>query len=67
MIIRKTPRDIEKMKIAGRVCYNVFEEVERLLKEGMSTQDVDDICERVCLLEDARPSFKGLYGFPGAA
>ena len=44
MIIRKTPRDIEKMKIAGRVCYNVFEEVGRLLKEGMSTQDVDDIC-----------------------
>jgi len=67
MIIRKTPRDIEKMKIAGRVCYNVFEEVGSKLKEGMSTQDVDDICEKVCLLEDAVPSFKGLYGFPGSA
>ena len=67
MIIRKTPRDIEKMKIAGRVCYNVFEEIATKIKEGMSTQDLDDICERICLLENAKPAFKGLYGFPGCA
>ena len=67
MIIRKTPRDIEKMKIAGRVCYDVFEEVGSKLKEGMSTLDVDEICERICRLENAIPAFKGLYGFPYSA
>lgn len=64
MIIRKTPRDIEKMKIAGRVCYDVFEEIGTKLKEGMSTLDLDEICERICLLNGAKPAFKGLYGFP---
>lgn len=67
MIIRKSISDIEKMKIAGRVCYDVFEEIGTKLKEGMSTYDVDMICESVCIKEGAKPSFKGLYGFPGNA
>lgn len=67
MIIRKSPKDIEKMKIAGRVCYDVFEAVEEKIKPGMSTLDVDKICEEVCRGEGAKPAFKGLYGFPGSA
>ena len=67
MIIRKSPRDIEKMKTAGRVCYDVFEAVAEKLKPGMSTLDVDKICEEVCRKEGAIPAFKGLYGFPGSA
>lgn len=67
MIIRKSDRDIEKMKIAGRVCYDVLEEVGNKIKEGMSTLEVDEICERVCRQDDAVPAFKGLYGFKYSA
>ena len=67
MIIRKTPWDIEKMKQAGRVCYDVFEEIGTKIKAGMSTQDLDEICEKICAKENAKPAFKGLYGFPGCA
>ncbi|MBQ0104812.1 MAG: type I methionyl aminopeptidase [Armatimonadetes bacterium] len=67
MIIRKSDRDIEKMKIAGRVCYDVLEEVGNKIKEGMSTLEVDEICKRVCIQDDAIPAFKGLYGFKYSA
>ena len=67
MIIRKSPRDIEKMKVAGLVCYNVLEEVGNQIKEGMSTLDLDKICFDICIKEGAIPAFKGLYGFPGSA
>jgi len=67
MIFRKSPRDIDKMRNAGKVVYEVLEEIEKFICAGMSTLEVDTIAENKCRSLGATPSFKGLYGFPYSA
>ena len=67
MVIIKSPREISLMKEAGRVVGLVFQTLEKEIKPGMSTLDIDSIVEKVMLENGCIPAEKGYYGYPNAA
>ena len=66
MIIKKTAREIELMRIAGKIVALAHQEVEKHIAPGVSTLELDIIAERVIRENGATPSFKGYGGFPGS-
>ena len=61
MVTRKSRREIEKMRTAGRIVAEVLALVESELKPGVSTAHLDRLAERHIRSAGALPSFKG-YG-----
>lgn len=61
MVTRKSRREIEKMRVAGRIVAEVLALVESELKPGVSTGHLDRLAERHIRSSGAVPSFKG-YG-----
>ena len=66
MILRKSPREIEKMAAAGAVVARALEAVIEAVRPGMTTLELDRIAEKVITGEGATPSFKGYRGFPAS-
>jgi len=67
MVTRKSNREIELMKIAGRIVALAHKAVKDTIKPGMTTKDLNDLVEKVIIENDAIPSFKNYNGFPAAA
>ncbi len=67
MINRKSDREIEFMREAGRIVALAHQEVKKAVRPGVTTQEIDDIVEHIIRSHDATPSFKGYGGFPGSA
>jgi methionyl aminopeptidase len=61
MVTRKSRREIEKMRQAGRIVAEVLALVEAELKPGVTTGHLDRLAERHIRGSGAVPSFKG-YG-----
>lgn len=59
MISIKSKQEIEKMREACRIVALAHSEVEKSLRIGMTTQEIDDIVERVFKENGANPSCKG--------
>lgn len=66
MISLKSSREIELMDRAGTVVALVHKRLKEVIKPGMTTKHIDQICEEVIRENGCTPSFKGLYGFPGS-
>ena len=66
MIICKTSREIEIMREAGRIVALAHAEVEKHIKPGITTKQLDEIVEKVIRKNGAIPSFKGYNGFPAS-
>jgi methionyl aminopeptidase len=66
MIIFKSPEEIERMRVAGRVTALTVERVAEAVRPGVTTGDLDRIAERSIRGEGCTPSFKGYRGFPGS-
>ena len=64
MIYLKSSSEIEIMKIAGRIVAETLLKIEEHVKPGITTKQLDRIAEDYIISCGARPSFKGLYGFP---
>jgi methionyl aminopeptidase len=62
MITRKSPREIDKMRRAGRIVAEVLALVESELRPGVSTGHLDRLAERHIRAAGAIPSFKGYLG-----
>lgn len=62
MITRKSAREIEQMRRAGRVVAEVLALMESELKPGVSTGHLDELAERHIRNAGAIPSFKGYLG-----
>jgi len=61
----KTPEEIEKMRIAGRLAAEVLEMIEPFVKPGVSTDDLDKICHDYIVNEQkAIPAPLNYRGFP---
>jgi methionyl aminopeptidase len=58
--------EIEKLRIAGNAVAKTLSYLEQNVKSGMTLLDVDKMGEEYLRSLGARPSFKGLYGFPNA-
>jgi methionyl aminopeptidase len=63
----KSAREIDRMAQGGAVLAAAREVLEKAVKPGISTLDLDRIAEDFIRSHPgAKPSFKGLYGFPGS-
>lgn len=64
MIIKKTPREIEIMRVAGEIVALCHKELASRLRPGVTTKELDRIAEEFIRSKGATPSFKGYHGFP---
>ena len=64
MIYYKSKREIELMRQAGLILAQTRLELERHLKIGISTHELDEIAEKFIINAGATPSFKNYQGFP---
>ena len=62
----KSPREIELMREAGRILAITHEELEKNLKPGMSTWDIDRLGEEIIRSYGCIPSFKNYNGYPAS-
>ncbi len=61
----KTPKEIEKMRVAGRLAAEVLEMIEPYVKAGVSTGELNDICHKYITEEqNAIPAPLNYRGFP---
>jgi len=59
-------QEIEKLRTANNIVAKTLNYLAKTVKAGMTLKEVDIIAEKYIVDLGARPSFKGLYGFPGA-
>lgn len=62
----KRESHIEAMRLAGRITGEVLNLIEKNVKPGITTGDLDKIAEEYIRGQGAEPSFKGLYGYPAS-
>jgi methionyl aminopeptidase len=61
----KTPEDIEKMRVAGRLAAEVLQVVRPHVRPGVSTAELDRIChDHIVNVQKAIPANVGYKGFP---
>lgn len=61
----KTPEDIEKMRIAGRLAAEVLEMIEPYVKVGVTTDELNQIChDYIVNVQKAIPAPLNYHGFP---
>ena len=61
----KTTEEIEKMRVAGRLAAEVLQMVEQYVREGISTEELDEICHNYITNEqNAIPAPLNYRGFP---
>jgi methionyl aminopeptidase len=60
----KSAADLERMRVAGRLLAEVFDEVLAAVKPGVTTRRLDEIAARAIAARRAKPAFLGYHGFP---
>jgi methionyl aminopeptidase len=64
MIILRTADEIERMRAAGKLVAQVLADLERRIKPGLTTRELDRVAERMIREAGAVPAFKGYRGYP---
>jgi methionyl aminopeptidase len=65
MIVRKNMAELEKMRAAGLLVWKILNTLRGMVKEGVTTYDLEIAAEKMMAEAGARPAFKG-YLAPGA-
>jgi len=60
----KTNEEIEFMRHGGKILSETLKLLSKSVKPGMTTNQLDSIAEEFILSNNAKPGFKGYYGFP---
>lgn len=66
-IIYKSPREIEKMRAAGKVAAGTLAMTAELIKPGVTTGELDAAIEKFIRSHGGVPTFKGYRNFPASA
>jgi len=66
MINLKSAREIERMKGASRIVAEILLELREVVRDGVTTGEIDRIAEEMTLKKKAKPAFKGYRGFPAS-
>ena len=64
MLTIKNAADIEKMKAAGKVVEDVLELLGRMVKPGITTEELDAAAEELIRSRGATPSCLNYHGYP---
>lgn len=65
-IALRKPLEIEKLRAANKIVGGALELLKQNTKPGVSLKELDAKAEEYILSHNAKPSFKGLYGFPNS-
>ena len=66
MIIIKNDNEVSLMRKAGKIVGETLLLLKNEIKPGITTAELDKIAEEFITKHGAKPSFKGLYGFPSS-
>lgn len=66
MIEIKSEREIQLIKEASHIVALCLETLKTVVKPGMTTMELNDICEKIILENGGLPACKGYEGFPAA-
>lgn len=61
MVVRKTQSELEKMRAAGLLVYDVLKALEGMVGEGVSTWELEVAAEKMLKDAGARPAFKNYF------
>lgn len=67
MIKIKTSKQVNNIREGGKVLAEIFNIIQDKMKEGIATQELDELVENTILKHNMSPSFKGYNGFPASA
>ena len=67
MIPLKSEKDLQMLKRSGQILSAVMRKVQKSVRAGMTTLDIDRLSEELILKEHALAAFKGYKGFPATA
>ena len=62
----KTASELNDMREAGRIVALAHQALKQCIRPGITSREIDRVCEEVIRVHGATPSFQGLYGFPAA-
>lgn len=60
----KKPSDIEKLRVSNSYVAKTLNHLRSYIRPGMTLREINQMGEEYIASLDARPAFKGLYGFP---
>lgn len=66
MITIKSPREIELMRLSGKVTAKTLGSLMRAVRPGITTRDLDRIAEQSIRSMGGSPTFKGYNGYPAS-
>ncbi|HZT39052.1 MAG TPA: type I methionyl aminopeptidase [Bryobacteraceae bacterium] len=61
MIVRKTAAELEKMRRSGLLVWEILQTLAPMVQEGVTTQDLEVVAERMMADAGAKPAFKGYF------
>ena len=65
MIVRKNMAELEKMRAAGLLVWQILDKLRSMVREGVTTYELEVEAEKMMAAAGARPAFKG-YTTPAA-
>jgi methionyl aminopeptidase len=66
MVILKLPDEIEKLRTANLIVAEILQEVREKVNPGVTTRELDNLCEQLSRGRRVKPAFKGYRGYPFA-
>jgi len=66
MISIKNKQEIEYMRIAGKVAYDLLMELKDVIKPGITTKEIDDFAYDFIVSRGCKPAFLDYEGFPAS-
>lgn len=66
MIKVKTEKEIELMRVAGKITAGALDEISKHIKSGISTLELDKIARMFIINKGAKPAFLRYEGFPNS-
>lgn len=66
MIYLKSKSEVDKIRRSGRIVAELLNLLEKQIRPGITTKELDKFAEEFIISHGAKPSFKGYYGYPGS-
>jgi methionyl aminopeptidase len=66
MVILKLPDEIEKLRTSNLIVAEILQELREKVRPGVTTRELDNLCEQLSRRRRVKPAFKGYRGYPFA-
>ena len=61
MIVRRSQVELEKLRRSGLLVYEILQKLKGIVSEGVTTQDLEVVADKLIAEAGAKPAFKGYY------